>query len=171
MEKPEFLDRVWHDMSSVHKDKSLAAACLFMQEQFDVDVPLLLLLCLGDQHQGAPGQHDLVTYVEQSALWRQSVIVPIRTVRQTMKTTFVALAELALREQIKQVELEAERLHVARLVETYPPLTKQEPPAAPSYLHLCQVPQTDARHFLATFHHAFDSQIGRRQSATMKAEK
>ena len=159
MIKPAFLDSVWQDMGAVHRDERLAAACLVVQERFAVDVPLLLLLCLADHFQSAPSRDDLVSYIEQSSIWRQSVIVPIRTVRQTMKTAFIAPAEQALRDQIKRVELEAERLHVTRLVENYPPVATQQASAAPFYLGLCHAPTTDCGAFITTFATAFDAQI------------
>lgn len=166
MEKPAFLDRVWQQMGAVHKDSDLAAACLVAQERFAADVPLLLLLCLADQHRSAPALADLPAYFAGADAWRQAVIVPIRAVRQTMKTAFNAPAELQLRDEIKRVELEAERLHVVRLVQSYPTVTTDQTATAPIYLARCQAPDDQAQAFLSTFAAAFDAQI---RLATAKA--
>src|SRR5690606_17504008 len=120
MTEVDFPGRAWPDMCAAYRDAALAQACLDLQEGFGADVPLLLVLCLADRAGHGIGRDGLDALVEASADWREAVIRPLRRARQAMKGRFGAPAELALRSDIKRLELEAERLHVQRLTEAFP---------------------------------------------------
>jgi len=152
------LDRVWPQMCAAYRVPALAQACLHLQDSRDVDVPLLLVLCLLDRQGHGLGESDLAALVASAKDWREAAIRPLRQARQAMKGRFGAEAELALREAIKRLELEAERLHVARLVAAYPTSAGGGAGAA-AYLNLCGVPARDAGEFLQTFEAALSAQV------------
>lgn len=159
MVKAAFLNRAWQDMAAVYRAPDLAAACLRMQERFDADVPLLLLLCLADQHEATASRDDLLAFFERADDWRETVIRPIRQVRQAMKLSFTGPDENGLRDAVKKLELEAERLHVMRLADAYPPASGYQAEAAATYLAQRHVPEAEARAFIETFSSAFAAQV------------
>ena len=76
-----------------------------------MNVLLFLLFAAHNQRKVSPGEvHFITTAVEG---WSASVVVPLRGVRRFLRTPpeiIDAEAAAALRQQVKQVELEAERL-------------------------------------------------------------
>jgi uncharacterized protein (TIGR02444 family) len=92
---------------------SVAETCLALQDRFGVDVNVLLFLLFAAHHGrkvDAAQVHAIVVAVES---WSRSAVVPLRSVRRFLRTppaVIDAEGAAALRERIKQVELEAERL-------------------------------------------------------------
>lgn len=152
------LERVWPHMCAVYRDPALAQVCLAVQDAYNVDVPLLLVLCLADRQGHGLAQADLATLIRSAGDWREATIRPLRQARQAMKGRFVADPELALRDAIKRLELEAERLHVARLVNAYPTSSRGSA-GAPAYLAECGTPERAAQEFLRTFAAAYSAQV------------
>lgn len=96
----------------------VAPACLVLQDEAGVDVNLLLfLLFLADQGR-AVTKEDVARLDRAVAPWRSDVVEPLRAVRRRLKTgigdTSPGKSE-GLRNMVKKVELEAERLEQARL--------------------------------------------------------
>jgi uncharacterized protein (TIGR02444 family) len=128
----------WTFSLAVYGRPGVPQACLALQDAHGVDVNLLLLaLWLGTR-----GRHveeaDLRRLDEQIAPWRADVVVPLRQVRRVLKVPTQAMdAALAgrLRDKVKSVELEAERLQqeaLFALVAAVPP--GREAKAGPSLL-------------------------------------
>lgn len=146
-------------MCACYRDEALARACLKVQERHDVDVPLLLALCLADQAGHHIGRDALPALVEVSAAWREAAILPLRFARREMKGRFTAPAEQGLRDDIKRLELEAERLQVLRLAESFPPACEDAGGAALAYLAMRGVSVLDGGEFIHIFNHAHDAEI------------
>ncbi|WP_162243204.1 TIGR02444 family protein [Devosia sp. Leaf420] len=159
MSNPGFLQRVWPDMCAAYRDAALGRACLDLQERYNVDVPLLLVLCIADRVGHGIAAENLDALVIESEDWRAAAIEPLRRARQAMKGRFTAPSEQALRDDIKRLELEAERLHVQRLAEAFPPAGGEGGVAASQYLALRGVPTDIATQFLQTFDIAYDAQV------------
>lgn len=159
MNDTAFLQHLWPRMCAAYGDASLARACLAAQEKWQADVPLLLVLCLAEKAGHAIARPDLEQMMSESASWREAVIMPLRQARQQMKGRFTAPAETALREQIKQLELEAEHLHVLRLAQAFPAHVPGGGNAPLLYLSLCGAAADEAEQFLATFHLAHEAQV------------
>jgi uncharacterized protein (TIGR02444 family) len=128
----------WTFSLHVYGQPGVPAACLALQDSRGVDVNLLLLaLWLGTR-----GRHveeaDLRRLDEQIQPWRSAVVVPLRQVRRVLKAPTPSMdAALAgrLRDKVKSVELEAERLQqeaLFALVEAEPP--GRDAKAGPSLL-------------------------------------
>jgi uncharacterized protein (TIGR02444 family) len=97
----------------------VAPACLALQDGHGRDVNLVLYGCwLGMNGRGAIGAAGLAAADQAIAAWRSDVIEPLRRVRRVLKG--VAGAE-ALREAVKAVELDSERLCQSRLAALAPP--------------------------------------------------
>lgn len=154
-----FPRRVWADMCAAYRDAALGRACLDVQEKYGADVPLLLVLCIADRLGRGIARDNLEALVLESKDWRDIVILPLRRARNDMKGRFTAPAESGLRDDIKRLELEAERLHVQRLAEAFPPSAGNGESAALMYLAMRGLPATAATQFLKTFNLAYDMQV------------
>ncbi|WEK02937.1 MAG: TIGR02444 family protein [Candidatus Devosia phytovorans] len=154
-----FLKRLWPDMCAAYRDGDLARACLSVQEGYDLDVPLLLVLCLADRAGHLIGREALTKLIEDCDAWRGAAILPLRFARREMKGKFTDPAELGLRDDIKRLELEAERLQVLRLAETFPPARDDAESTALTYLAIRGAPALAATDFIKTFHQAYDAQV------------
>ena len=88
-------------------------ACLTLQDGAGADVNVVLF-CLFLASRGRRlGGGDIAAFEAEVADWRQSAVVPLRHVRRFLKEppeAFGDPAVAALRDRIKAVELEAERL-------------------------------------------------------------
>ena len=92
---------------------SVADACLELQDRFGVDVNVLLFLLWAADHGRKVGPEEVRRILSAVAGWNGSVVAPLRSVRRFLRAPPPLLdadeAE-SLRQRIKQVELEAERL-------------------------------------------------------------
>ncbi|WP_447744539.1 TIGR02444 family protein [Pseudomonas nicosulfuronedens] len=108
-------DDVWSYALKLYARPGVEAACLSLQEG-GADVCLLLAAAwLGDAGIGF-SQPRMVALENTAREWREEVIVPLRSLRQRWRESATRDAELApLRERIKQLELEAEKVLLGRL--------------------------------------------------------
>ncbi|QJP06554.1 TIGR02444 family protein [Pseudomonas multiresinivorans] len=108
-------DDVWSYALKLYARPGVEAACLSLQEGGG-DVCLLLASAwLGST--GVAFSPSRMSALECTAReWREEVIVPLRSLRQRWRQSAKQDAELApLRERIKQLELEAEKVLLGRL--------------------------------------------------------
>ena len=159
MGKPAFVDRLWPDMCAVYRDADLSCACLDLQDSYDADVPLLLAMCLAERAGHFIAADDLKKLMGEARAWRETVIRPLRQARRAMKEKFQAPAELGLRNDIKRLELEAERLHVLRIAEALPPARGDGILPAMACLALYAVPAEMAGGFMRAFNNAYDAEV------------
>ncbi|KAB1073730.1 TIGR02444 family protein [Methylobacterium planeticum] len=109
-------DPLWTFACAFYGRPGIAEACLALQDEADVDVALLLYLIWCAQT-GRPVDAAAIVRAEaRAAPWRAQVIAPLRAVRRAMRSELLpGQPTQALRERIKAVELEAERLALAAL--------------------------------------------------------
>lgn len=124
----------WAFSLRVYARPAVPAACLALQDAHGLDVNLLLYCCwLGTRGTGLDSA-ALAAAMEFTGPWTERVVRPLRDARTWMKRDNDARARLApdvytkLRESIKAVELEAERLEQLAL-EGMAAEPAQEPPA------------------------------------------
>jgi uncharacterized protein (TIGR02444 family) len=112
---------LWRFAVALHARSGVETACLALQDEAGVDVPMLLFAAWAASHRGAKVDLELLEDLNQRVSpWRESVIRPLRTVRRTMKSSQPPHRDLdkaaaELRSRIKTVELEAERLSLDAL--------------------------------------------------------
>ena len=103
----------WTFSLQTYGSKGVPAACLRLQDQCGVDVNILLF-CLFLARQGrALTLADLVFIDASLRDWRLNGVVKLREVRRFLKQApqaFAALDVDGLRDRVKAIELEAERL-------------------------------------------------------------
>jgi len=108
----------WRFSLGFYRRAGVADACIALQEEADVDVNLLLFLLWHATSQRQLSAAEVSALEEKVAPWRNTAVIPLRTVRRALKspdlineTALVRAATAELfRTRIKAVEIEAERL-------------------------------------------------------------
>lgn len=106
---------LWNFAVQLYARPGVESACLQLQDA-GCDVCLLLTGAWLEQR-GVPCRDDYLHALRHLAQpWQQNVVMPLRQTRQQWRAAAGQDAELApLREQLKRLELEAERLLLKRL--------------------------------------------------------
>ena len=116
--------RFWAFSLEVYGRPGVAPACLALQDRHGLDVNLLLFCCWAASQGVTLDQRTLAAAEEAVAGWRNQVVKPLRGLRRRLKRDmegFPAAETAALREKVKAVELDAERLEQTRLEQQLPP--------------------------------------------------
>jgi len=103
----------WQFSLRFYRQPKVADACIALQEEAGVDVNLLLFLLWHATLKRALSIGEVADIESRIAPWRETTVVPLRTVRRALKAppTLVAGPSAEhFRTRIKAVELEAERL-------------------------------------------------------------
>ena len=103
--------------------RSVADTCLELQDRFGVDVNVLLFVLFAAQNGRKLAAPDVQHIISRVASWNREAIVPLRSVRRFLRSPpeIIAGEEAeALRERVKQIELEAERLQQEGLYRSMP---------------------------------------------------
>ena len=109
-------DGFWEFSVRTYRSPGVSDACLSLQNDYGADVNMLLFCCWLGTFGGELDRQLLARAAKFSTKWAQAVVLPIRSTRTWMKQTgctaegVPAEACMALREKIKSVELETERL-------------------------------------------------------------
>jgi uncharacterized protein (TIGR02444 family) len=91
----------------------VAPACIELQDRAGVDVNVLFFLLWNATQNRALSEQDVAAVERAIGPWRDGTVVPLRNVRRALKTpppAMMAEAAESLRNRVKSVELEAERL-------------------------------------------------------------
>jgi uncharacterized protein (TIGR02444 family) len=106
----------WDFSVAVYGAEAVSGECLALQDQFGLDVNLILLCAFLGATQGvALSTEDIASARAEVDQWHQNVIVKLRAARHTLKTLELPDADTAqaaaqLRTQVKAAELESERI-------------------------------------------------------------
>lgn len=120
---------LWSWAVAVYDAPGVAEACLALQDHHAQNVPLLLWAAWIARTGRLPDEETLEAACDTARAWDTTTVAPLRAVRRTLKAPVPDLddaARLAVREQVKAVELAAERRLLSAL-ETLSP----SPAAAP----------------------------------------
>lgn len=101
-------EELWSWAVAAYARPGVAEACLALQDDHGQDVPLLLWAAW----RGPADAETVEAACDTARSWRDAAIAPLRLVRRTLKKPVPDMedeARLALREQVKAVELAAER--------------------------------------------------------------
>ena len=93
----------------------VAPACLALQDEANVDVNLMLFLLFLAENGRAITRDDVARLDESIAPWRTGVVEPLRAIRRRLKSGIGEMPSEGLRNMVKKIELEAERLEQGRL--------------------------------------------------------
>lgn len=106
----------WDFSVRTYKCDGIAAICLSLQNRYGVDVNQLFFSCWYGFMYGEFSEETFTTVIEFSDEWASNIVIPLREVRTWMKPAVInddripTEAGDKLREQIKKVELESEKL-------------------------------------------------------------
>jgi len=113
-------EKFWDFSLRLYANEEVASLCLQAQDQFDIDVNMLLFCCwqaAGAQHTDPAIFREAVNY---SHKWKNQVVQPLRNSRKWMKSVKPISPELRgqydrLRQQIADSELAAEKIQQEQL--------------------------------------------------------
>ena len=111
----------WNFSLAVYGVSAVQDECLDLQDQFGLDVNLVLLCAfLGAVHGVALTSEDIASARREAGPWHEDIVKTLRVARRRLKTIELKDAEAAkaaaqLRSQVKAAELESERIEQAML--------------------------------------------------------
>ena len=115
----------WDWSLTVYNRPGLADTLIALQDEAGLDVNLILWCCwCGATGRGETPEFAIRSAVEMSKNWADQVTAPLRAARRALKTTRLPHSEAAadaLRDKVKAVELESERLLQLQLEHILPP--------------------------------------------------
>lgn len=113
----------WTFSLRLYRQAGVPAACLALQDGAGVDVNLLLFGLFAASRGRRLSPADFSAIIDFIEPWRSSVVVPLRSVRRFLRETpkgFEGGDAPSLRQSVKAVELEAERLQQEALYARWP---------------------------------------------------
>jgi uncharacterized protein (TIGR02444 family) len=116
-EKSEF----WVFSRVVYDDPAVQQECLCLQDEYDIDVDLLLFCAfIGAVHAAVLSDQDIKDAAGAVGRWHKNVISRLRGVRRALKSLALEKSPIAspaarLRNGVKALELNAERVEQAML--------------------------------------------------------
>jgi len=106
----------WNFSLAVYGASAVQDECLSLQDQFGLDVNLVLFCAfVGAVHGVALTCGDVAAARQEVAQWHDDIVRPLRAARRNLKTIVVGDADAAksaaqLRTQVKAAELESEQI-------------------------------------------------------------
>lgn len=106
----------WNFSLAVYGASAVQDECLNLQDQYGLDVNLVLLCAfLGAIHGVALTADDIVAARQEVQQWQEQIVRPLRAARRSLKTVELQNAQdttaaMQLRAQVKAAELESERI-------------------------------------------------------------
>jgi len=120
----------WDFSVHFYAQSRVAAACIALQDDADVDVNVLLYLLFAARHCRQLDRSDVTRIDAAVKAWREQVVQPLRSVRRELKNGIAPVdteAAAALRNDVKRIELEAERVEQHTLERLVPAATLGTP--------------------------------------------
>jgi len=104
--------RLWDWAVRAYGEPGVSEACLALQDSHEQNVPLLLWAGWTAATGRRPDADDIEGACDIARAWEETTVAPLRAVRRTLKgphPDMDAAARETVRQQVKAVELEAER--------------------------------------------------------------
>lgn len=105
----------------VYAEPGIQAICLYLQDEYDIDVVLLLTCCWFGCYHGALSEGEFAQATGFSGQWRAQLVRPLRQARRWLKphpadtAGIPAEEQEALRQRVKALELDAELMQLRAL--------------------------------------------------------
>jgi uncharacterized protein (TIGR02444 family) len=171
----------WRFSLQFYRLTGVAGACIALQDEYGVDVNLLLFL-LWRADEGRSLSADEVKALDDKVRdWRNLAVIPIRDTRRKLKSARTLIEpgqQEAFRTKIKAIELEAERLQQQALfaLSQSGPLGKEADPRTAAHGNVCAYEHimgaTFPRDTVGVLLGAFNSVVhGERSNASAGAER
>ena len=117
---------LWNWAVKAYGREGVSEACLALQDYHEQNVCLLLWGAWCAETGRSPDEETLEAAADTARAWESTTIVPLRQIRRTLKKPVPDLeteARLDVREQIKAIELRAERYLLDQLEALAPQAT------------------------------------------------
>lgn len=113
---PSKPQKFWTFSLELYNAEGVAAACLELQDAYQLDVNLILFCFWHGSAYGKIDQELLQNIIKLSVEWRSGVVQPLRSARSWMKLNSNPSEQFdSLRERIKADELMAEKFQIERI--------------------------------------------------------
>ena len=113
---PNKPQKFWTFSLELYDAEGVAAACLELQDAYQLDVNLILFCFWHGSVYGKIDQELLQNIIKLSIEWRSGVVQPLRSARSWMKLNSNPSEQFdSLRERIKADELMAEKFQIERI--------------------------------------------------------
>ncbi len=103
----------WDWAVAAYAAPGVGEACLHLQDALGNNVPLLLWAAWAARTGRRPDADDVEAACDLARGWSSTTVEPLRAVRRALKIATVDITDddrLALREQVKAIEMQAERV-------------------------------------------------------------
>ena len=109
-------DECWDFAQHFYATSGVSEACLALQDEFGADVCVMLHLLYLASGRRSLSDSGVVQLDAAARQWRETVIVPLRHVRQVLRQPRMGYPERdTLRRQVVETEIEAERMQIRYL--------------------------------------------------------
>ncbi|MFA5679114.1 MAG: TIGR02444 family protein [Pseudomonas sp.] len=105
----------WDFACHLYRRDGVEHACLQLQDNAGVDVSAVLLCCWLGQAYGEHAGRHLETLLADAATWSRQLVAPLRRARYWYRSRPDAMRDAALYQQLKDVELMAEKALMQQL--------------------------------------------------------
>ena len=113
---PRKPQKFWTFSLELYNAEGVAAACIELQDAYQLDVNLILFCFWHGSAYGKIDQELLQNIIKLSVEWRSGVVQPLRSARSWMKLNSNPSEQFdSLRERIKADELMAEKFQIERI--------------------------------------------------------
>ena len=115
---------LWDWAVAAYAAPEVSEACLALQDHHDQNVPLLLWSAWVAATGRRPDEETIEAACDTARAWEEIVVAPLRAMRRTLKTPLndiEAGSRLEIRDQVKALELKAERRLLEALEALAPP--------------------------------------------------
>ena len=130
----------WAFSLALYAEPAVASACLRLQDEAGLDVNLALFCVYAEQVLGrALDRTALAALAAAVASWNETVVKPLRTLRQGLREA----GEAALRDRVKEAELMAEAAAQRRILAAFAALDPVAVVPGPSNLRRYAGPAAD----------------------------
>jgi uncharacterized protein (TIGR02444 family) len=129
----------WTFSLGLYGKPGVPQACLTAQDGSGVDVNVLLFTLFAARSGRRLEAADVKRLIDATAVWKDTVVVPLRHARRALKdppASVDAAGAAALRDRVKAIELESERLEQEALYATFPIAAFGAPEAPASAVHI-----------------------------------
>jgi uncharacterized protein (TIGR02444 family) len=132
----------WRFSLQFYRLAGVAGACIALQDEYGVDVNLLLFLLWRADEGRQLSADEVRTLDDRVRDWRNDAVIPIRNIRRKLKGARTLLEpgqQEAYRTRLKAIELEAERLQQQAMFafSQAQPLGKETDPRTAAHGNIC----------------------------------
>ena len=137
--RARWADAFWQFSTALYAAREVEAACLELQDRDGLEVNLALFCLFAAQHRVRFDMPAIQAMRTIGIIWGHEVVAPLRDVRRSLKVRLAKTSEVpenetvaTLREEVKRVELAAEKAMQAALIDLFITIEECDVTASPA---------------------------------------